>query len=289
MKIVGNTVGMGLPKPNLMQNDPVKGDYVEGKEDFLKQVQVGATAEQAKQIAKNKEDIENLTTKKLDADELPKKLPNPNKLTFTGAVEAEYDGSKEVTVEIPKGGNGGGIEVTGAEVGQTIVVKAVDENGKPTEWECAELPSSEVWRKLADINLSESAASISVNKDIDGNDFSCKKILLFGKFCQDVDNAVKEADIYLNNVMVAQYCAFVMDTGRSCGSKIWIDASQPYVDVTFGYTRNQENRKPQTTWSLSYFKGRVAIPTINSVKLTASNAAYPFNADTIFEVWGVDA
>lgn len=35
-KIVGNTVGMGLPKPNLMQNDPTKGDYVKGKEEFLK-------------------------------------------------------------------------------------------------------------------------------------------------------------------------------------------------------------------------------------------------------------
>lgn len=32
---------------------------------------------------------------------------------------------------------GGGVDVT-AEVGQTIIVKAVDENGKPTEWEAAE-------------------------------------------------------------------------------------------------------------------------------------------------------
>lgn len=37
-KIIGNTVGMGLPKPNLMQTDPTKGDYVKGKEEFLKQI-----------------------------------------------------------------------------------------------------------------------------------------------------------------------------------------------------------------------------------------------------------
>ena len=43
-------------------------------------------------------------------------------------------------MEIPEGGSGGGIEVSGAEVGQTIVVKAVDENGKPTEWKTADLP-----------------------------------------------------------------------------------------------------------------------------------------------------
>lgn len=70
-------------------------------------------------------------------------LPNPHKLTFTGAVTAEYDGSKEVTVKIPEGGSGGGIEVTGASVGQIIVVKAVDDNGKPTEWETADLPTDE--------------------------------------------------------------------------------------------------------------------------------------------------
>lgn len=36
-KIIGNTVGMGLPKPNLMQDDPTKGDYILGKEEFLAQ------------------------------------------------------------------------------------------------------------------------------------------------------------------------------------------------------------------------------------------------------------
>ena len=32
MRIIGNTVGSTLPKPNLMQTDPNKGDYVKGKE-----------------------------------------------------------------------------------------------------------------------------------------------------------------------------------------------------------------------------------------------------------------
>lgn len=34
-KIIGVTVGTPLPKPNLTQNDPTKGDYVKGKEEFL--------------------------------------------------------------------------------------------------------------------------------------------------------------------------------------------------------------------------------------------------------------
>ncbi|WP_050698172.1 SGNH/GDSL hydrolase family protein [Anaeromassilibacillus senegalensis] len=35
---------------------------------------------------------------------LPQALKNPNKLMFTGAVEGEYDGSREVTVDIPVSG-----------------------------------------------------------------------------------------------------------------------------------------------------------------------------------------
>ena len=41
------------------------------------------------------------------AEELPNKLPNPNALTFTGAVTGSYDGSEPVSVEIPSGGGGG--------------------------------------------------------------------------------------------------------------------------------------------------------------------------------------
>lgn len=37
-KIIGATVGSPLPKPNLMQTDPAKGDYVKGKEEFLEQI-----------------------------------------------------------------------------------------------------------------------------------------------------------------------------------------------------------------------------------------------------------
>lgn len=34
--------------------------------------------------------------------DIPEKLPNPSKLKFTGAVVAEYDGSEEIVVDIPK-------------------------------------------------------------------------------------------------------------------------------------------------------------------------------------------
>lgn len=42
-----------------------------------------------------------------------------------------------------------------AEVGQTIVVKSVDENGKPTEWEAANV--GEKWELIADVTFEEEA------------------------------------------------------------------------------------------------------------------------------------
>ncbi len=71
-------------------------------------------------------------------------LPNPNALTFTGAVNATYDGSAPLSVNIPSGGSGGtdiSLGLTSAAVGQTVKVKAIDESGKPTAWEAADMPS----------------------------------------------------------------------------------------------------------------------------------------------------
>lgn len=43
---------------------------------------------------------------------IPTTLPNPNALTFTGAVTGSYDGSEALTVNIPSGGSGSGAEKT---------------------------------------------------------------------------------------------------------------------------------------------------------------------------------
>ena len=44
----------------------------------------------------------------IDAITIPETLPNPNALTFTGAVTGSYDGSKALTVKIPSGGGSSG-------------------------------------------------------------------------------------------------------------------------------------------------------------------------------------
>lgn len=58
---------------------------------------------------------------------------------------------------------------TTASVGQTIVVKSVDETGKPTEWEAADLPSGGRWKLLADLTTTEDVTNLQITADMDGN------------------------------------------------------------------------------------------------------------------------
>ena len=48
--------------------------------------------------------------------------------------------------------------LTGAAVGDIVKVKAVDANGKPTEWEAA---TQETWEKLVDVTLEEAVDSVT--------------------------------------------------------------------------------------------------------------------------------
>lgn len=82
------------------------------------------------------------TTTLAEKADIPKTLPNPNAITFTGAVNATYDGSTAVSVEIPSGGTDISLGLASAAVGQTIKVKAIDSNGIPTEWEAATFSGS---------------------------------------------------------------------------------------------------------------------------------------------------
>ena len=93
---------------------------------------------------------------------------------------------------IPRGADGqgsgsGGTDIslglTSATVGQTIKVKAVDTDGKPTAWEAAE--SGEKWEKIAEIIIPDNAEesnALTIDKDINGQPFSLLKARLCSKF-----------------------------------------------------------------------------------------------------------
>ena len=65
---------------------------------------VGALPNDTK-IPSKTSDLENDSGFITDAD-IPEKLPNPQKIIFTGAVSAEYDGSSQQTINIPESSGG---------------------------------------------------------------------------------------------------------------------------------------------------------------------------------------
>lgn len=62
-------------------------------------------------------------------EDIPEKLPNPQKIIFTGAVSGEYDGSSQQTINIPTGGTGGGISVDYDAEQQAIVFSESSSSG----------------------------------------------------------------------------------------------------------------------------------------------------------------
>lgn len=100
------------------------------------------------------------TTTLAEKADIPETLPNPNALTFTGAVNATYDGSTAVSVEIPSGGTDISLGLTSATAGQTIKVKAVDSNGVPTEWEATAMPSGSSSDYVINVTLDTKQSSI---------------------------------------------------------------------------------------------------------------------------------
>lgn len=92
-------------------------------------------------IKSNKTIIEAITTSKVNVADIVNDL-------VTNVVDRPLSAAQGVALKkligdlqkmIQEGGSG--IAVTGATVGQTVKISAVDENGKPTAWEAADFPS----------------------------------------------------------------------------------------------------------------------------------------------------
>lgn len=89
---------------------------------------------------------------------------------------------------IPKGADGqkgdtGSVDISlgvaSAEVGQMVRIKAVDADGRPTEW------AAEKWEKIAEIVIPDGAEetdALTIDKDLSGQPFALLKARLCGKF-----------------------------------------------------------------------------------------------------------
>lgn len=80
------------------------------------------------------------------------------------------------------GKDGAGMDITGATVGQIAKITAVDDTGKPTAWEPADMPSGggETWELINEVTLSEDAMAVLFDKDKSGAAFALRKFVVVG-------------------------------------------------------------------------------------------------------------
>lgn len=73
--------------------------------------------------------------------------------------------------DIPSGGTDISLGLTAATVGQTVKVKAVDADGKPTAWEAVNMPTGGElsWHLVADLTVAEAVTDVVITEDTEGN------------------------------------------------------------------------------------------------------------------------
>lgn len=92
--------------------------------------------------------------------------------------------------------------LTAATVGQTVKVKAVDAEGKPTAWEAVNMPTGETWEKIAGIELAEAASLITINQDSAGRPFALKRVMIDCVVNIDQDNPMTYVKTLINGFVV---------------------------------------------------------------------------------------
>lgn len=208
-----------------------------------------ANATQDKEIAKkaNTDDLAAVAksgsytdlTNKPTIPTVPSSLPNPNKLILTGAVTAEYDGSAEVSVEIPEGGGS----------------------------------SSGLWSLVAVGTLEEDANTINITKDMNGNPFSCHQ-MLFTLYAKGTNGG--EAVVFVpNGKWSGSYYGNSRTSLNSSYYKRYYIELYASEYIFTGNIWNMENNA-SSTFGTAYDAGGVSsdMTAITSMKTVAQNGSF---------------
>ena len=126
---------------------------------------------------------------------------------------------------IPKGADGrsggsGGTDIslglTSATVGQTVRIKAVDADGKPTAWEAADLPAGagETWQFITEITLDDAVNVVTINKDANGNSFALKRVMIDCVITLNTDDPFTNIKTRLNGHVCSDNATPVMNNSN---------------------------------------------------------------------------
>ena len=239
---------------------------------------------------KDKRDLEQEIGKKLDRSGW-----NANK--YLG-VDNEGNVTEK---DIPEGSADKSLGITGTDIGKTIVVKAVDENGKPTEWEAVDMPSGgsgggETWRLLNSVVTEEDVDVLSVTADSDGKPFSLKKVKVFARIRGNTSGATGWMRLTVNNLRNAFYMAitnsFAVTDGQDYFWQNRVDISihdgHAWCDLIM---RSNNNDASKNTLQFFQQMGQdhgldIGIKKIESIDIYASGAGVGAGSEIV--IWGVD-
>lgn len=164
--------------------------------------------------------------------------------------------------------------ITSAAIGDIVKVKAVDANGKPTEWEAV----SEQYELLRTISITEEINALTITQDDNGNPFSLDSVLVY---CdsgvgaghnyktityKDNNNLNLVVDNALNSSRVTQF------TAKNNGGFYWDE----------GFWAGSEGDRYSQFYRNATSK---AFEPINTVKLTFGEAV----TQGRIRVWGIKA
>lgn len=135
IRLGANTTPVGTPPT------PSQAEYLQAQIDELRESGVGGKAYVQDTEPAQMEVGEFWYNPDEETEGIPTTLPNPHKLTFSGAVNAEYDGSESVEVVIPQGGGGAVagdppllVDITATEPFCSFIVTE-DDSGNPLNCE----------------------------------------------------------------------------------------------------------------------------------------------------------
>lgn len=152
-----------------------------------------------------------------------------SKDTYDKLVEAGKIGENELCLIEDE--NTVSLGVTGAAVGDIVKVKAVDADGKPTEWEAAELGM----RLIRTITLTEQTDRVDITTDENGNAFSLDEV-----YCSvQAQSYTDTNEIYY----------FLLNDGWS--------ASDPYITSSNTSSKSSESWKTPMNFHCVYASGYI--------------------------------
>lgn len=180
----------------------------------------------------------------------------------------------------PQGPAGAGLDVTGATVGQTVKISAVDDNGVPTAWVPVDMASGGgTWEKLYDGTMQIEQETMSIEVDMPRND-SAKGFQIYLHFAKNVAQAwadAKNISVKINgascgyftfvNKLVSDYYVFAKREFDSVGRMEYVTATVDpnynrlgmYVQLANGSRYAQKNNGKISISLASAYAGSIEL------------------------------